>query len=471
MRWSIEDILEATQGRLLGTDAGQAFDGVAIDSRSIQAAELFVAIVGDRHDGHRFIDQVVDLGVRGIVVAESSAAAGHADLWAVKGVACIVVADTQRALGGLAAFQRHQARIPVVAITGSNGKTSTRRMTALVMGQQFNTLATRGNLNNEIGLPLTLFRLAPDHQAAVLELGMNHPGEIDRLAAICRPTIGVITNVAAAHLEFLGSLEGVARAKGELVGHIDARGTLILNGDDPLVAGLAEGARCPVLFYGMDARADIRAEKIEAFHGGVDFDLVLPRERIRVHLKTPGQFMVYNALAAATAGHAAGLDPDRIRSGLEAFEAEKGRLQIETTAAGVHLIDDTYNANPQSMRAALDTLSALRGDKDVHVALGDMLELGAAAEEQHFGVGRYAARSGANRLYLFGDYARAVAAGAREGGMPAETIFIGSKAEIMRQLREQVKPDAWLLVKGSRGMAMEDIVAQVRLWKECETCN
>ena len=254
MHWSVADIVKVTTGRLVCGDPDRRFSGVGIDSRTIAADHLFVAVIGERHDGHSFVSQVVARGIRGVIVQED--ALENLDLKGLQtqGAVCVAVGDTIAALGRLAGQLRQQADIPVVAITGSNGKTSTRMMTALVMAQRFDTLATEGNLNNEIGLPLTLFRLSHHHQAAVLELGMNHTGEIDRLGAICRPTIGVITNVAPAHLEFLGSLEGVAQAKGELIAHIDTRGTVVLNRDDPHLVVLAATVPCRVLFFRPESR-------------------------------------------------------------------------------------------------------------------------------------------------------------------------------------------------------------------------
>lgn len=464
MKWRVDSILQATRGRLLGADTGQQFTGVAIDSRTIAPDQLFVAIVGDRHDGHTFVVQVTEKGIRGLVVAENSEAAKDAARWESRGVAVIAVPDTTQALGRLAAWQRSRTDIPVVAVTGSNGKTSTRQMTASVMAQGFNTLATRGNLNNEIGLPLTLFRLTDEHQAAVVELGMNHPGEIDRLGAICRPTIGVITNVAAAHLEFLGSLEGVARAKGELISHIDHLGALILNQDDPYVVDMAGKARCKVVFFGMTSDADVYARDIRESGDGLDFELILPSDRVMVRLRTPGRFMVANALAAASVGYVAGLTADRIKSGLESFQVEKGRLQIRHTRGGAHVIDDTYNANPESVAAALRTLAALKGDQPAYAALGDMLELGQRSTTLHAETGRQAVRMGVAKLYLHGDFAESIAQGARDGGMAPDNIFIGSKQAIAERISRQLRTGHWLLVKGSRGMAMEDVVTAVLEW-------
>lgn len=464
MQWTLEQIIQATGGRLLYGSPGQRFDGVGIDSRTIKPGRFFVAIRGERHDGHGFVDQVVAGGVRGFMIEENRAAALDHPSHRKSGAACVAVDDTLRALGALAAFQRGLFDIPVVAVTGSNGKTSTRQMTALVACQSYQTLCTTGNLNNEIGVPLTLFNLNDQHQAAVIELGMNHPGEIDRLGAICRPTIGMITNVAPAHMEFMQTLEGVARAKGELIAHIDPQGTAVLNRDDPHVAGLASSACCRVLFFGMTADADIRAEKVAEHRAGVAFDLVLPSGRIGIELKTPGRFMVANALAAAAAGYLLAIPVELIKTGLENFTPVKGRLNLVTTENGIHIIDDTYNANPSSMTAAMDTLDALKGSADAFIALGDMLELGEQAPALHRRIGERAAACRPTRLYAYGANSGSVAEGAQSAGLPADRIFTGEKDPIAADLIRRLKPGDWLLVKGSRGMAMETVAEAVKNW-------
>jgi UDP-N-acetylmuramoyl-tripeptide--D-alanyl-D-alanine ligase len=468
MHWTLDQIMEATKGRLVAGPPGLAFEGVGIDSRTIRPEQLFVAIRGEHHDGHTFIDQVSARGVKGFVVAENALAGLHRERRPARDAAFIAVADTTRALGDLAAFQRARASIPVVAITGSNGKTTTRRMTARVMEQRFNTLTARGNFNNEIGLPLTLFDLTPAHQVAVLELGMNHPGEITRLGAICRPTIGVITTVGPAHLEFLGSLQGVARAKGELIAQVDPAGTVVLNRDDPLVAALAQGCGCRVLFFGTTDAARVHAQNIREDLQGVAFDLVLPSERVAVQLRTPGRFMGTSALAAAAAGHLAGVPARQIKAGLEAFRPDKGRLHVVTTPRGVSIIDDTYNANPASMAAAFDTLTALRKAAPGIIVMGEMLELGEQAEALHRQTGARAAACGADRLYACGRYAHAVRQGAQEAGMAGAKVFTGTKEAIVGDLTAHLAPGHWLLVKGSRGAAMETVVAAIRQWAEGE---
>lgn len=464
MNWSIKDILTATGGGFLYGGSAQSFQGIGIDSRSIDPGSLFVAIRGENHDAHRFISQVVAKGVKGLVIQDPSDQPMDHAQWKARGVACVTVADTTRALGQLAAFARQQMDIPVVAITGSNGKTSTRELTAAVMATQYSTLATEGNLNNEIGLPLTLFKLDRTHQAAVLELGINHFGEMGRLGAICKPTIGMITNVGPAHLEFLDNLEGVAKAKGELLAHIDPKGYAVLNKDDDHVSALASRTDCQVVFFGTSSQADVRADAMVETVDGIAFDLVLPDARVPVKLQIPGRFMVMNALAAAAVGHLSGVDAQQIKQGLESFKSVRGRLHVVETTVGVKIIDDTYNANPASMAAAIQALSAIRKSDRCFMVFGDMLELGGQAEQMHRQVGAAAAKVGAVKLYAYGDRAQALLLGAGAGGMTKNQLMGGSKEEIAADLIPQLRPNDWILVKGSRGMAMETVVEAIRKW-------
>jgi UDP-N-acetylmuramoyl-tripeptide--D-alanyl-D-alanine ligase len=386
--------------------------------------------------------------------------------WIEEKVVCIVVDDTIEALGLLAAYHRNRNNAAVVAITGSNGKTTTRQMTAAVVSQRFPTLSTRKNFNNNIGLPLTLLELCPDHRWAVVELGMNAPGEIAALAGICRPNIGVITNVAPAHLEGVGSIEGVMHAKGELLDKIDPGGTAVLNADDPLVLRLAQKSNREVLLFGVAAQADIRAEAIDASARDSRFDLVLPGDRLRVVLKIPGAFMLSNALAAAAAGVKIGLAPDEIKTGLENFVPAESRMNILTTQAGIHVIDDTYNANPGSMAAALSTLKTLRRQQRAFFVTGDMRELGQHSEALHRELGALCTRSGIDGLFATGDFAAVVARSAHETGMDAQAIVTGTKDDLLNALRRTLKPGDWVLVKGSRAMAMEDVVWGLKKWSD-----
>lgn len=462
--WTVSEILAATGGMLLGGPAENRFVGIGIDSRSLQPADFFIAIKGETHDGHSFAPAVVAAGGRGLLLAAEAAPSLPWPKWAAGGVTCIAVADTTRALGDLGAFHRRRLNIPVVAITGSNGKTTTRGMTAAVVSRRFNTLATIGNFNNEIGLPLTLLRLTAAHQWAVVEMGMNHPGEIQRLASLCSPRIGVITNVAPAHLEGLGSLEAVKRAKGELLAELTADGTAILNADDPKLMELAAETRRRVVRFATTAAADVQARNLKPAALGTTFDLILPGRRTRVALGVPGTFMVANALAAAAVGWTLGIDIADIRVGLEAFRPVKGRMTHREIAGGVNLIDDTYNANPGSMAAAIQTLADLGRSSRRVLVIGDMLELGEQSAALHAAAGELAACSGVDALFVAGQFSAAVARGARQGGLHGDKIFEGSREEILATLKERLRPGDWVLVKGSRGMGMETIVQGLVAW-------
>jgi murE/murF fusion protein len=462
--WTIAEILEATGGDLLSGDLNHSFSGISIDSRNISVDDLFVAIKGDTHDGHSFIGNVIERGVSGLLIDRTKTHRLPGKESIENGIVCVTVNDTIRALGDLAAFNRKRSNASVVAITGSNGKTSTRKMAAGVVSRRFSTLSTSGNLNNHIGLPLTLLNLNLDHKWAVLELGMNSPGEIKRLAEICSPEIGVITNIGPAHLEGLGSLDAVMQAKGELLEEIKPDGTAILNADDPRLLQLADHTSRNVLFFGRSKNARISARSVKGTQTGLSFTLVLPEESITVDLKTPAAFMISNALAAAAVGHLLGLTAGEIKDGLEDFKPVKGRMNILKTGRGITIIDDTYNANPDSMKAALNTLRSLKGNHTGILVAGDMLELGDHAESMHRNIGRIAAGSDIAELYVTGQFARTVAAGAMDEDMNARDIFTGTKEEILEGIKDRLGPGDWVLVKGSRGMSMETIVQGLLNW-------
>ncbi|MFO7965028.1 MAG: UDP-N-acetylmuramoyl-tripeptide--D-alanyl-D-alanine ligase [Desulfobacterales bacterium] len=454
--WPTKDILEATGGDLLSGGLETDFAGISIDSRQIGRADLFVAIKGERFDGHDFIPEVLKTGVKGVVVEKAKIDKIPSDRSG--GVVQVAVNDTIGALGALAGWRRKAVPVKVAAITGSNGKTTTKEMTAAVLGRRFAVLATSGNHNNEIGLPLTLFGLCPGHQWAVLEMGMNHPGEIARLAGISMPDIGVITNVGRSHLEGLGSVDAVAREKAEILGKLASGGTAVLNADDPRVASIAGGTDKQVLFFGRSFSADVRAENIESRENGTCFELILPRESIGVHLKMPGTFMVSNALAAAGVGFLAGLHAEEIKDALETVTPVKGRMDILRIHSGAYLIDDTYNSNPDSAEAAISALQSLNKTGRSALVFGDMLELGESAGLMHTRVGQAAGNHGVHALFLPGEFARDVARGASEAGVPARNIFAGSKEEMLHELKSWVRPGDWILVKGSRSTHMETIV-------------
>jgi len=458
MTWHIEQLLEATGGKLVAGPMAAEFAGIGIDSRIIPKDHLFVAIRGAKYDGHAFAPELMAGGIKGIMIHQPLPDREQLIDWSEAGGCCIMVADTTRALGDLAAFQRQRAGIPVVAITGSNGKTTSKELIASIVSQERVTLSTQGNLNNEIGLPLTLFRLSRAHEAAVVELGMNHPGEIRRLGEISRPDIGVITNIGPAHLEGLKDIEHVMAAKAELLEHIPADGTAVLNADDAFGRRLGAMANSRIIYFGWAEHADVRAEAIRQAGMMTEFNLVLPEGQIPVTLHAPGKYMLANALAAAAAGYAAGISREAIKAGIEAFRPVAGRMAHTETRTGVHIIDDAYNANPGSMKAAIDALTALKGEHRALLVAGDMLELGDSAAELHTAIGRAAAAGGIDRLYLTGTFAQDMADGALSGGMPADAVFVGGKSQILEKLSEALNPGDWVLVKGSRSTGMEQIV-------------
>ena len=464
MPWTVEDIIQATGGERVAGNPQQRFDGISIDSRTVRAGEAFVAIRGAVHDGHRFIEDVLKLGVRGLVIDRRRVLDLPAQMPPHGDAVCVAVADTTLALGDLGAFHRRRSPAAVIAITGSNGKTSTRRMTAAIASRRFTVLEPAKNLNNQIGVPLTLLRLEVWHQWAILELGTNHPGEIARLCAICTPDIGVITNIGPAHLEGLGSLQGVLREKSALLTGLAPGGRPVLNADDPLLRPLAGKSGNAPLRFGLAADADVRADRIRETDRGISFELALPGERVPVHLPVVGRFMVHNALAAAAVGYALGLDIADLRQGLESFTPVAGRMNVIPLSGGVHLIDDTYNANPASVEGAIATLNHLRRGGRSLLVLGDMRELGREAGALHRQVGRLAARGGAAKLLVCGDFAADIAVGALQGGMAAADIVTGSRPEVQAALLLEIKTGDWVLIKGSRAVGMEVIVRAVQDW-------
>ncbi len=461
---TVTDILAATGGDLLSGSESVVFSSVEIDSRTLRSGALFVAIRGTHHDGHAFLPEVIRQGVKGVVI-DDKVVMEKAEFRQVVGeTACVLVPDTTRALGDLAAYKRRHADIRVVAITGSNGKTTTRQMTAAIFSQRYETLASQGNFNNEIGLPLTLFRLKSSHQWAVVELGMNHFNEIRRLSAICQPDLGVITNIAPCHLEGVGTIEGVVKAKSELLENIRSEGTIILNRDDPYLARLGARTQMDVLFFGESEKADIRAHSIRETSDGIDFVLELPGDSTQIRLPAAGRFMVANALAASAAGYLAGIPAEIIGAGLLQYRPVPARLTIIETARGMTIIDDTYNANPASMTAAINTLINRAGKDRAILVVGDMRELGKESDQLHRQIGKTAGRVGISRIYITGSHADDYAEGARLGGMAQDRIITGEKEAIIADLKNRLRPGDWILIKGSRGAAMETVVAPIKTW-------
>jgi UDP-N-acetylmuramoyl-tripeptide--D-alanyl-D-alanine ligase len=443
-----------TGGRLASGDPETVFDGVSTDTRSALGGKLFVALIGATHDAHAFLAQALAGRAAGLLVSRPDAVP-HGCAATV-----IAVADTTRALGALAAGHRAGFTGPVVAITGSNGKTTTKEMCAAILSGLGPCLKNRGNLNNQIGLPLTLLERDAAHRTLVVEIGMNHRGEIAPLAAIAKPNVGVITNVGTAHIEHLGSREAIAQEKGDLVAALPADGVAVLNADDP--RALAQGARtrARVLRFGLCEDADVRAERVTALgERGFAFDLVAAGARTPVQVAGLADSTVPNALAAAAAALAAGATPAQVAEGLARYRPVGGRMERLALPRNIILINDTYNANPQSMQVALESLAKLKGSSRAIAVLGDMGELGDDALEAHRATGALAARLGIDQLFALGHFAAALADAALAAGMLPERVHVGkTHEEIASAVRELLQGNDWVLVKGSRSMKMERVV-------------
>jgi UDP-N-acetylmuramoyl-tripeptide--D-alanyl-D-alanine ligase len=456
-----DDLIRWAGGALVAGSADTSFTGTVIDSRRAGAGDLFVAIVGPNHDAHRFVEQVADLGAQGALVE-----AGRIDPETLPpDFALIEVADTTAALGALAAGHRSEFEGPLVAITGSSGKTTTKEMCAAVLAAAGPCLKTEGNLNNEFGLPLTLLRRESEHERAVVELGMNHRGEIARLAAIARPDVALVTNVGVAHIEFLGSREEIAREKGDLYAALDPNGIAIANLDDALAAEQAKRFEGRSISYSCEgARADVRAGAAQFVAGGAfAFELETPEGRASAKVAGLGATTVTNAAAAAAAGIAANVGLAAIIRGLEAYRPPAGRMASYPIGDGATVIDDSYNANPISMRASLEAVAALAGPEGGIAVLGDMGELGETREAAHRDTGRWVAELGIGCLIAVGERAPLVVEGALDAGMDPHHARVASDVEdASRQVRESLAGPDWVLVKGSRAMKLERVVDALR---------
>ncbi|HEX9308058.1 MAG TPA: UDP-N-acetylmuramoyl-tripeptide--D-alanyl-D-alanine ligase [Anaeromyxobacter sp.] len=456
-RFTADELVQATGGRWIGTPPAEVA-GVSTDTRTIGPGTLFVALRGERFDAHDFLADAAGRGAAALVVAEGRAADGAP-------VPRLAVADTLAALGAIARLHRLRFAVPVVGVTGSNGKTTTREMIAAILATRGKVLKTEGNLNNEVGVPLTLFGLDASHQAAVVELGMNHPGEIARLAAIALPQIGIVTLAAPAHLEGLGSVEAVADAKAELYQGLPEGGVAIANADDArmLRRAQASGRRMITFSASKGRRGDVVVlEIVSQGTDGLRFVLGIGNREVAVHIPgLVGAHNAANAAAAAAAAIALGCTDREIVRGLAAVLPVGRRLRLEALPSGVQLVDDCYNANPASMTAALRTLTDLAaGGRRPVAVLGDMLELGAFEGEAHRALGEEAARAGVRALAAFGPRARAVAEAARAAGL--EAFHTEDLDALVTWARATLQPSDVLLVKGSRGMKLERLVEAIR---------
>lgn len=441
-------VLDSTKGRLISGDGPGELRRVSTDSRSVRPGDVFFALKGDNFDGHKFVGEAFQKGAAAAVVEYASGFAPP------RGRSVILVPSTLWALGDLAsAWRMSFPSLKLAAITGSNGKTTTKEMSAAIVSLKFNTHKNTGNFNNLIGLPLTLLELNNSYERAVVELGMNDFGEIKRLAEISRPDVGTITNIGRAHLEKLGGLNGVARAKGELVERFGPDNVFVVNLDDPRVEEIASRTDSKKLTYGIkNEKASLRAKDItQDGTAGIRFVMSLMGKDMPVRINGIGLHNVMNALCAAGIGYSLGCGPDEIKAGLEGFKPGKMRLEVLRSPAGFGIINDTYNANPDSIRSAVNELVTLAGAGRSIAVIGDMLELGEASRSEHRALGEYISQAGVDLLVAYGNFGTDVVEGGGKG------VHAKTHADAARAVAEAAREGDVVLVKGSRGMRMEEV--------------
>ncbi len=441
---TIKDIVAATGGTLLCGDLHNSVTAICTDTRKITPGALFVPIVGETFDAHDFINLALESGCVASLTAKHEI---------VEGKTLIAVNDTRKALGALAAFYRKQFNIPFIAVTGSVGKTTVKELTATVLSTHLNVLKTSGNFNNDIGLPLTLFRLENNHETAITEMGMSGFGEIDYLAAMVKPDIGIVTNIGLSHIEKLGSQENIYKAKAELFPHIKLEGTVIINGDDPILAAHLQDINRKTITVGLNTNCDLYAKDIKTTTESLSFTAMYGHQAVPVTLPLPGEHNAMNALLACATGLALGIPLEEAAQALKSYVATDKRMQI------IHhnqltIINDCYNAAPASVEAALKVLCARPGRKIA--VLGDIKELGEHTESAHRTIGRQAMILGADALFAFGKNAAFAAQSAKEAGMNLVFSFTDMD-ELNQTLGAFVKANDSILIKGSRAMQLERV--------------
>lgn len=446
--FDVMEIVKATGGRLLAGVSDLCCNGISTDTRTLRPGEAFLALKGERFDGHEHFQEAVDQGA-GLLIGMQDE--GYPD-----GLTVIRVEDTLLALGDLARFHRQRFDIPVIGITGSNGKTSTKEMTAAVLGHVWPIVKTEKNFNNEIGLPLTLLRLETGDKACVVEMGMRGSGQIEALCRIAQPTMGIVTNVGVTHMELLGSQEAIAEAKAELPRAISGDGTLILNDDDPRVAAMSRLSKGKAYRYSLQHSADLFliGHRPEGIGQHLEVDGAWGRFSFR--LPALGRHNASNALAAALAGLILGISPSDVGAGLGELVLADQRLLLRESTEGLRILDDTYNSSPPAVEAALDAMDGLEAIGARYAVLGDMLELGSDSQLSHAKIGERVAAHRIDLLYTFGPLSELTAESARKHGVTAHHFT--DMEELLTNLTNQVEPGDLVLVKGSRGMRMERVV-------------
>jgi UDP-N-acetylmuramoyl-tripeptide--D-alanyl-D-alanine ligase len=457
MTFTLEEVLKATGGRLLQGKEKTSFRGISTDSRTVAEGELFIALKGERFDGHQFAIEALKERAGGVIIEEDKVR----DIrWnGYRPSAVIAVKDALQALGDIARERRRKFGTPVVALTGSNGKTTTKEMISVSLETAFPVLKTKGNLNNLIGLPLTLLNLTEQERIVVLEMGMNVPGEIRRLTEIAEPDVGLITNIEGVHLEGMGSLERVREEKGELFRRMRQDGTILVNQDDPRVIDLASEFRGQKITFGIDHPAEVMAKEIRLQEArGTSFTLMMEGVTMEITLPFLGGHFVRNALSAIAAASLFGIELEKVKEALEHLSPCPMRMEVLRPQVGVTLINDAYNANPRSMELALEILSQMKGKGRGIAVLGDMLELGEYSVEAHQLIGKRVGELSIDFLLALGEEAPVLIESAMRHGLDSEKArIVESHTEAISILKKMVQDGDWILVKGSRRMGMEKI--------------
>ncbi|OIN98207.1 UDP-N-acetylmuramoyl-tripeptide--D-alanyl-D-alanine ligase [Candidatus Desantisbacteria bacterium CG02_land_8_20_14_3_00_49_13] len=471
-KMTVREILKATKGRLISGDIRASFKNISTDTRSVKKGDLFIALKGKNFDAHDFLAKAVAGGAAGMLVRRASCVVSRKfknfqrSTFNVQPVV-IAVGDTLRAMQDIANFCRMRRRIPVICVTGSNGKTTTKEIIWSILGMKFgrrHVLKNKGNFNNEVGVPLTLFGLGRRHKAAVLELGTNAYGEIRRLVEIARPTAGVVTNIGMSHIEGLKSVGGVAREKFSLIKGLRAGGTAVLNADDAMARRWIKSGNIPpsvrLVTYGISGnyafnnRRNVCASDIKISGCRSSFRLSLGSKTLETKLTMPGLFNVYNALAGAAAGYAMGIRAELIKKGIESAESPPMRMEIKKSG-GITIINDAYNANPSSVCQAVSFLGEIPGKRKILV-LGDMLELGRLAVPAHRKISEDIKKAGVDILFTLGNLARVTAKKFALKGGCARAFT--DKKELIKELKREARKGDMLLVKGSRKAKMEEVL-------------
>jgi len=446
----LSEVIEATGGKIKSPARIKSFTGISIDSRKIKHGELFIALKGEKFDGHAFISDSINSGARGIVyskkryIGKTITSSGE--------VVFIEVKDTLKALHDLALFYRKKFSIPLIAVTGSNGKTTVKEMIDSILSQKSKTIKNPGNFNNHIGLPLSLLPLDREHQIAIVEMGMSKPGEIKKLCKVAMPTVGVITNISLAHAENFKSIEEIAKAKA----------VAIINGDDQNLIKAIKNYRGKKILFGKGLVNEVRAGEIQDKGLKIDFTLHLWERKIDVCMSLIGEHNIYNALAASACSYYFGVSPEEIKKGLEAYKGIRLRMEVIKTPQGINILNDSYNANPSSMLKALEGFSKIPVSGKRILLLGDMLELGKFTLPSHREIGSIIGKGGYDFLFTVGELAKNIALSAIKEGMPKDRVksFANSK-QVIKPLKELLSCGDWLLVKGSRSVKLDEVADEI----------